>query len=193
LADGGSFLRLFVALEVPEPHRISVEKAIQTLRLRLPEARWTPRESWHVTFKFLGEVPEERYDDLVRVVQKVVSSRERGQSKLTELGAFPSPRRARVLWVGLDDPGGAMEAIASSLERDLGRRGFRQEARRFHPHLTLARLRVPRPVLEEVTVSGPYELDRSPFDVAELVLFRSHLSPKGATYEALERFRLGSS
>lgn len=165
---------------------------MQDLRLSIPDARWTDRESWHSTLKFLGEVPDDRVEDVVRVGRKVCLEASQLVTGLTELGAFPSQRRARVLWVGLEDSAGSIARLAKSMETRYAKRGFRKEGRALHPHLTLARLRVPRPVEEEVEASGPYDLDLAPFDVTETVLFRSHLSPKGSTYEALERFPLGT-
>lgn len=193
VADGGGRLRLFIAVEVPEAHKLSIERAIQKLRMAVPEARWTPRESWHVTVKFLGEVPDDRFDDVVRVARKVASDASSTDSNLTDVGAFPSLRRARVLWLGLDDSSGALARLAKNLESRYGRRGFRKESRDLHPHLTLARLRVPRPLASEVEEAGPYKLETSSFPISEAVLFRSHLSPKGATYEALEKFPLTGS
>lgn len=184
-------MRLFLAIEIPERHRLSVERAVQPLRLRIRGARWVPRESWHVTLKFLGEVPEGRLEEVRAIAASVCRGSRPTVSRLTELGVFPSLRRARVLWVGLEDPGGILASAAAALEEAYGRAGFRQESRAWHPHLTVARLRVPGPVgpsLEEADVAS---LDPSPVEVGEVVLFRSHLSPRGATYEALERFPLG--
>jgi 2'-5' RNA ligase len=106
--------------------------------------------------------------------------------ELDGLGVFPRPTKARVFWVGLEDEGG-LAAIASALDREL-ERDFPPEKRAFTAHLTVARLDPPSPV-------DPEELERStveasPFRVGELVLYRSHLSPKGARYEPLARFPL---
>lgn len=191
MADRGVALRLFIAVDVPASHKLSIERSIQDLRLQLPEARWIPRESWHVTLKFLGEVAEDRVADVLRVTGRACTDAVALSSRLTEVGAFPTLRRARVIWVAIEDPDEALARLAARLERDLGKRGFRKEGRKLHPHLTLARLRTPLPVGEAVESSGPYRLEPSRFDIGEAILFRSHLSPRGATYEALETFALG--
>lgn len=167
-----------------------MERAIQKLRLALPEARWTPRESWHATLKFFGEVGDDRFEDLRRVAGKISKAAVPFSTRLTEVGAFPNSRRGRVLWVGLDDEEGHMSRLAWEMERRFGKRGFRKEGRDLYPHLTLARFRVPRPLAEPIAASGPYELNTEPFEISEIVLYRSHLSPKGARYEASERFPL---
>lgn len=184
-------MRLFIAMEVPEEHKRSVEKAIQRLRRNLPDARWTPRQSWHVTMKFLGEVPDEHIGEVVQIAGEAARRTDPVTTTLTEMGAFPRLSKGRVLWVGVDDPDEALTYLAARMEKKFGKAGLRQESRRLHPHLTLARLRTPAPLAEVVEESGPYRFEKAPFEAGELVVFRSHLSPKGATYEALERVPLG--
>ena len=181
-------LRLFVAFEVPEAQKDSVQKAIASLAV--PGARWTSRESWHVTLKFLGATAEERLAEVMGVVEQAASASQPTRTSLQDLGAFPGFRRARVLWVGLDDPGGVLAALARTLEEGFAQHGFPPEGRPWTPHLTVARLKVPAPVALE---PGQVHLDEQPFEVGQVVLFRSHLKAGGAVYEPLARFRLGRS
>lgn len=143
-----------------------------------------------MTVKFLGEVPEDRVGEVAEIASAAGAASRAAVTSLTDVGAFLNLRRARVLWVGMDDPGGAFAALASSMEERFGVAGFRKEGRALHVHLTLARFHAPQPVEKELLEAGPYNFDRSPFDVAEIVLFRSRLSPKGATYEEISRFPL---
>lgn len=184
-------MRLFVALEVPEDKRRSVEKAIQMLRLRLPDARWVRREQWHCTLKFLGEVPDDRILEVERIVVEACKKTPPSETRLTEIGSFPSRRRARVIWAGLDDPDHSFEHLAARLEKKFGRAGLRQESRKLHLHMTLARLKVPGDISKTLEESGPYDFDRTVFEANEAVVFRSRLSPAGATYEALSRTPFG--
>ena len=98
--------------------------------------------------------------------------------------------RARVLWVGLDDPAGLLAALARDLEAALVPLGFEAEPRAFTPHLTLARFKPPASVAgvlsDEPRVTAPS------FEVGHLALYRSHLHPKGARYEVLATIPLGS-
>ncbi len=146
-------LRLFVAFEVPKAQKDSVQKAIASVAV--PGARWTSRESWHVTLKFLGATAEERLAEVTGVVEQAASTSQPARTSLQDLGAFPS---------------------------------FRPERRPWTPHLTVARLKVPAAIALE---PGQIHLDEQPFDVRQVVLFRSHLKAGGAVYEPLAGFRLG--
>jgi len=179
-------LRLFLAFDVPEERRRSIERAVEPLRGTVPAARWTVRESWHVTLTFLGSTPEERLPEVTSLAARSAAVSSPTSSSLTGLGAFPGARRARVLWVGLVDHG-VLGALTAALETVFAGAGFPAEDRPWRPHLTVARLKVPGPV----DLAGAGEVDATPFPVEEMVLFRSHLKPSGAVYEPLARFRLG--
>ena len=67
--------------------------------------------------------------------------------------------------------------------------GYEPDRKEFHPHLTLARLKVPDNVSDVLAAIGPEPVGEA-FTVDEVVLYQSVLSPKGPTYTALERFPL---
>jgi 2'-5' RNA ligase len=187
-------VRLFVAVGIPERQKRSVEKAVQALRLAIGDAgRWVPRENWHATVKFLGEVPDARLSEVRALTGRAAAASTPATTALTGVGAFPSLGRARVLWVGLSDDGGRLAALASALEEGLGHAGFRRESRPLHPHLTLARLRVQVAVGRVLEEAGPFGFDREPFAVGSVALYRSRPGRTGSVYEVVGEFPLGGS
>ena len=181
-------LRLFVAVSVPEEQLAWVEQQSGPLRGRWPDARWIPAENQHVTLKFLGPASADLLDPIVAACHHAAESRTVGTVSLGGLGVFPSSKRARVLWIGLDDPAGLLASVAGALDDPLAQLGFEPETRAFSPHLTVARFKRPTPLGELPSVPPP----PGPFPVAEFGLWRSHLSPKGARYECLATFGLGN-
>ena len=179
-------LRLFVAIEVSEEVRRAVSDAIVPWRDEFPQARWVPEENWHVTVKFLGRTYPRLVGWVHECVEEVVSTLEPFDTGVTELGSFPSPRRARVVWVGLEDGDGRMADIALALDAALSE-GFRPEARPFQPHLTVARsdpaLRLPE--------GFPTAIEPVAFEVGHVTLFRSHVRRPAPWYEPLATFLLG--
>lgn len=179
-------LRLFVAVEIPEAQRRAVAAAVVPLRAAVPSARWVAEGAWHVTLCFLGATPPEQVEPVAGVARAVAAAGSPVPLHLAGLGAFPSERRARVLWVGLvgAEPLGA---VAAALAEGYAALGLPREERPWRPHLTLARLREAAPV----DLGAGAGLRTDEFVASEIVLFRSHLRPAGAVYEALGRFRLG--
>lgn len=183
-------IRLFVAVQVPEELRAQLDDSLADLKTSFRNARWVAPENQHLTLKFLGWAPADRADAIASTCRAVAASRAPARMSLTELGAFPSTRRVRVLWVGIDDPEGLLARLATDLDGAFESLGFPSEGRPYTAHLTIARFKLPVPL------KGGFPERRAPahepFEVHSIELFRSHLSPKGARYEVVESFPLGS-
>jgi 2'-5' RNA ligase len=189
-AEPAKPLRLFVAVDVPDHLGRELLARLSPFRASVPGARWTRREGWHVTLKFLGWTAPGSVPQVEAAVAAVASAAARPfDTRITRLGAFPKPGRARVLWAGLADDGGAFAQTVKDLDDALAA-FVEPEKRAFTPHLTLARIappvRVGSDVLDLAVGSEPFAVDR-------LILYRSHLSPKGASYEALVSAPLGGT
>jgi 2'-5' RNA ligase len=185
-------LRLFVAVDMPEESKSALEQAVNPWRERLGAGRWVVRDNWHVTLKFLGRTWPRLLPVVAAADREVASTVVPFQVRLSGLGVFPGPSRARVLWAGLDDPDGHLTGLSEGLDAALAK-DFTPEKRAFTPHLTVARFNPPIPMREHAEALAGTPIDAPPFTVDRLVLYRSHLSPRGARYEALEGFPLGSS
>ena len=181
-------LRLFFAVSVPPDLLESLQERLADLKSAFPQARWTATAAQHLTCKFLGATPEDSLEDVLRTGAAVAREKQGAAVSLSKLGAFPSARRARVLWLGIDDPAGVLTGLAEGLSGALERLGFAAEVRAFTPHLTLARFKDPVKLPSELVLSGS---SLPPFEVSEVGLWRSHLSPKGARYELLDALPLG--
>lgn len=186
----GDRLRLFVGVSIPRGLLEAVERAALPLRDSLPGGRWTTIDNQHVTLKFLGSTPTEQLGSVEAACASVAASHLPASVALTGIGAFPARTRVRVVWVGIDDPGGVLTQIAAHLDAALGPFGFAPDKRAFTPHLTLCRFKTP------VRLSAGLPdivLGTDPFEISSIELLRSHLSPKGARYEVLRTFDLRGS
>ena len=181
-------LRLFVAVEVPDPVKDSVEEAFRPWREEFPEARWAPRENWHVTLKFLGRTWPRLADWVPQRVEAAARDVEPFRTRITGVGGFPSPAKARVLWAGIDDEDGRASGLAARIEGALLEE-FPAEKRAFHPHLTVARSDPPMRLPPEFAATP---LVTEEWEAGQVVVFRSHLRRPAPLYEPLARFPLGS-
>jgi len=183
-------IRLFVAARIPEDRLDQLDAEVEPLRAKLTNARWAPLENQHLTLKFLGSTPADMLDAVTATCAMVAAGQAPARLGLTELGAFPSKTRIRVLWVGIDDPGGVLARLAGDLDRAFEPLGFASEGRAYTPHLTLARFKLPIPLKSGFPSIDTSGIER--FELTGITLFRSHLSPKGARYEAIDAFPLVS-
>jgi RNA 2',3'-cyclic 3'-phosphodiesterase len=181
-------LRLFVAVDVPDVVRDRVQDAVGPWRDRFPRARWVPKQNQHVTLKFLGRTWPRLVGWVEEAVETVARRNAPFETWVTGLGAFPSPRRARVLWAGLDDPEGGLASLAADLEGALAKE-FTPEKRSFTAHLTVARFEPPVPFDGEEIAEA--DVASEPFAVDRLVMYRSHLRRPAPIYEPIGEFALG--
>jgi 2'-5' RNA ligase len=151
------------------------------------DVRWVRPSNIHLTLKFLGDVPEESLGDIVATVASVCERHDEFAAEVTGFGAFPSGRRARILWAGVSEGSERLRSLAGDLEAALEPLGFDRERRAYRPHLTLGRARG-RPV---VLPGEGAPLTQPPgFRVGNLDLVRSVLREDGAVYEVLESLGL---
>lgn len=188
--------RLFVALEPAEPVRRRVAALQAELRraagAAAAEIRWVEPANVHLTLQFLGAVPAERVAAVEAALAAAAAAGRPLALEVKGAGAFPSARRARVVWLGLGGDAGTLAALAAEVGRRLAPLGYAPEERPFSPHLTLGRARDGRgaPGLAGA-LAAVSTADGVAWRAAELVLFESHLSPKGPRYEAAARLPLG--
>ena len=179
-------LRLFVAIEIPSDVRDLVEEAVAPIRQTHPRAKWVPKQNQHVTLKFIGSTYPRLVDRVTEAIGDVATAWQPFETRVDGLGAFPSERRAAVLWAGLDDAGGRMTELASALDTALAKE-FAPEKRAFTPHLTVARFRPPERLGEL-----PTGLRSDVFTIDQVVLFRSQVQRPAPIYTPVATFPLGA-
>ncbi|GII58473.1 RNA 2',3'-cyclic phosphodiesterase [Planotetraspora thailandica] len=180
---------------LPPPEALS-EIAVAVDRVRAgqegaagpPGLRWIDRALWHVTLAFLGEVPDRVLPGLHVRLARAASRHPSLTLSFAGSGAFPSPGRGRVLWVGLPS-GPPLKKLADSVAAGARRAGAVEKDRmRFHPHLTLARAREGADLWPLVhALSG---FNGRPWEAKAIHLMRSHLGPH-VRYEPVEAYSLG--
>jgi 2'-5' RNA ligase len=188
--------RLVVALEPPEPVRRRLAALAAELRRGAGRAaddiRWVPPENVHLTIQFLGAVPAERVADVEAALRAAAAEARPISLEVKGAGGFPNARRPRVLWAGLAGDVAELAALAAGVGRRLAPLGFAPEERPFAAHLTLGRARDGRgaPGLAGA-LARVAQAEGAPWRASELVLFESHLSPRGPRYEAIARVPIG--
>ena len=177
-------MRLFVALIPPERVLDEIERAFAPYEAE-PGLRWTRRETWHVTLAFYGEVDDRAAERLAPRLERAAGRHPRRDLAFAGAGAFPRARSARTLWTGV--PADLQRLADSCLAA--GRREGVDTGRhlRFHPHLTVARTRMPLDLRPMVEALETYEGTPSAADRIHLV--RSHLGAE-VRYESLRSWPL---
>ena len=182
-------MRIFLAVFPPEAVQGAVFAAAGALKRAGDGVSWVKRENLHYTLRFMGELGA----DGVRRVGEAADVAAAGAAftaALGPLGAFPSARRARVLWAGMTEGAERLTALARALEAALVRNGFDQADHPFSAHLTIGRVRDPRADWTERLAAVRVGPAAARFTVDRMCVMESRLSPKGSTYTVRHEARL---
>jgi RNA 2',3'-cyclic 3'-phosphodiesterase len=179
-------MRLFHAIPLAESVAAELARLVCRLRGAAPDLRWSAPESWHITLQFLGNSARAQYDCLIPRLADVPAAPV--PIELAGVGIFD---RAGIVYLGVE-PSSPLLALQERIVAATTRCGYEAESRPYHPHITLARAKGGSGTRELRALAArlPGESHRFRFTAREFLLYESHLSSAGSTYEVHRRFPL---
>jgi len=181
-------MRAFIAIDLPRPVEEKLGRLQGDLRRTQAPVSWVKSKSIHITLKFLGNIYPEQAPAIEKALEEIAAVRAPFPLRAGGCGAFPSMKQMRVIWVGLRGGSDPLLELQRQVEKAMAQLGFKAEDRPFKPHLTVGRVKGKnrlRPLQEALLEHGDFETE--PFDVREIVLYKSDLKPEGAIYTPLFR------
>jgi RNA 2',3'-cyclic 3'-phosphodiesterase len=184
-----TLLRVFIAVEIPLTIRKAILEKTESMRNALGTLiRWVPVENMHFTLKFIGEVSPGNVELLSEMLTLEAKGSAPFPMQVGGLGSFPGPRRARVIWIGIQSPA-ALVSLQHGIESATARLGYEPETRSFSPHLTIGRVRQQVSAGEQQQIRAALEKtqvgDLGKAEITEVHLFKSDLQPGGPIYTRL--------
>ncbi|MBI5723405.1 MAG: RNA 2',3'-cyclic phosphodiesterase [Planctomycetes bacterium] len=144
-------IRTFLALDLDEEIRRRLADLPDgpvfepVLNPRDIKINWISRANLHVTLKFLGDVPDEKISEVCVIAGRVAAGLSGFEFDVCGVEAIPPDEgQIRMFWAGAADDSGALEQLHAKLDEALSGMGFKEENRRFRPHVTLARIKFAR-------------------------------------------------
>jgi 2'-5' RNA ligase len=183
-------LRSFIAIEIPAGIQSAIAQSTASLKNALPKTliRWVASQNIHLTLKFLGDVSPANLERLAETLKIEAASHEIFSMSVGGIGAFPTPRRARVIWIGLETPP-ALEALQRGVETAAAQLGYTSEERSFSPHLTIGRVGQNVSASDLQHIRAELEATRvgilGTVHVDAVHIFKSDLKPGGSVYTHL--------
>lgn len=166
--------RLFTGLEIPA----DIATELEMMKGGVVGARWVERDSYHVTVRFIGDIDDRLARDLAEALSTVAAPR--FTTRLKGLGAFGGAK-PHVLYVGMA-LGPELKRLQAAHERVCQLVGLAPEARKFAPHVTIARLKQANPANVHRYIAAHNLYESRPFEVGRFVLYSSRPSRGGGPY-----------
>jgi 2'-5' RNA ligase len=185
-------IRTFVAVPLPDNLRKRAVQVAGELAAIAPDVKWVESHCLHWTLQFLSNVDQREIPEICAAVAEGVLEVGPFDLQILGAGAFPTPDRPRTLWLGVGQGLEEMIALQAAVEKSLEPLGFRGEARRYKPHLTIGRPGRGEPPRElAAQLAALADFDAGTMLVDEVVVYSSELTRQGPIYEALGFAPLG--
>jgi len=173
-------MRLFIAFDVGSEAKKELQKTQEKLSLEGLKLV----KDFHLTLKFLGDVRDENLDSIKEKLQKIKF--ESFEASLGSMGAFPSENHIKVIWVGAE-PEEKIREVQQMVEDSL--KEFFPRDNRFHPHITLARVKQVKDRQKLKELIAGIEVNKISFPVLSIKLVKSTLKPEGPAYEVIREVK----
>jgi len=183
-------IRTFIAIELPATLKQDVDRLIVTLKPLGEGVRWVRAANLHFTLRFLGDIEQDMVAKLAERLKGNLSKLKPFPLKLSGLGCFPNMNRPRVIWLGCDGDMEALKNLAYGVESACRDCGFGKADKKFSAHLTIGRIKNPRSLESFIGRLTDVEFESDEFEVSEVVVFKSDLSPRGPTYTPVAKVSL---
>lgn len=174
-------MRAFVAVEIQDENILDAIVKIQSEF----NIRATPvnKKNMHFTLLFLGEITEDAAANVKKALDTI--SFKKIDVNFTHVGAFPNPRSARVIWIGVDETSSKqLVELALQVEKKLAPLGFRSD-KPFKPHLTIFRIKNKVDGIQDI-IEKFKKIDLGKYTMTELKFKQSILTPSGPIYSDLQ-------
>ncbi len=180
-------IRCFLAVEMTEAVKRSLEELVSRLDLPQFHVRWVRPKNMHLTLRFLGDIPHPEVQAVSGAAREAASGIRAFALRLKGLGTFPSSGNPRIVWVGMEDDRAVMR-LERQLTRTLGAIGIPPPDRPFRPHLTLGRVKSRRGIGELIKhLERNRTVDLGGMWAEQISFIRSELRPSGPLYTVLDR------
>ena len=183
-------MRTFIAVELPENIKKKIEEVQNPLKKTDTYVSWVKPENVHLTLKFLGEVEENKIEDVFYGTEKALKGAKSLSLSLKNLGCFPNLKRPRVVWVGVEKGKEELSFLQKNIQEELSKLGYPKEDRAFSPHLTIGRVKSPKNIEKLVKLIEKTDFQTEEVKIDEVVVMKSQLHPQGAIYTPLKKVKL---
>ncbi len=182
-------IRSFLALPSSEPLKRVVQDLQSELREEQADVKWDSADKFHITLKFLGNVSSATLSKLSDALTRAIPAIQSFPLTYDRVGGFPDLVHPRVVWVGAQT-NEVLTALQKEVERLCEQFGFVREARTFHPHITLGRVKGSRNLARLTARAKSITFEPITTDCSEVLLIKSDLRATGSVYTTLKSFPL---
>ncbi|MDH7601244.1 MAG: RNA 2',3'-cyclic phosphodiesterase [Armatimonadota bacterium] len=186
-----TFVRTFVAVLLADELKSRISEVQEQAKKLAPDVKWVEPENFHITLKFLGNVREDALAGVLSAVEDAVKDYQKFEVSVAGVGAFPNPKNARVVWVGVESGQERLASLAATIDAKLAELGFPREERDFKSHITIGRVKSKKHL--GALARGIAKIEARSLgtqEVRSVAVMQSVLRPEGPVYSPLRVIEL---
>lgn len=181
--------RTFLAIEIEPSSRISDIYNVFFNQLANERIKWVKPSHFHITLFFLGDTQENEISMIADILEHSLKDFNQFEIQMAGCGIFPNLNNPSVLWFGIKHCD-QLIGLKKTIDMSLSGHGFPVEKRKFHPHLTIGRIKeIKKLNTLKNLISSNKEGFLSKQIISELVFFESKLGSAGPVYSRITEFR----
>jgi len=185
------YLRCFIAIDIPDQIKRDIGELIEIFKKYDTDVKWIAHENIHITLKFLGNTHVDLIHEICKSLGNILLPFEPFYIKIYSVGVFPNRKYPRIIWIGIEDSE-ILIRLQRDVEESMALLGYQKEDRKFHPHLTVGRVRSPKGISNLINELDIFkEKHFGNVKVEDVKLMESRLKPSGAQYFCLYKIPLG--
>ncbi len=182
-------MRIFIGIPLGVKEKKQLQNIQKTVMEKSRGGRFTDVENFHLTLKFIGEIPEEYLREVKDGVQKGVEGIAPFTLVLQGFGTF-SKGKTRIPWLGVREGREGLRRLQENIEGALAEIGYEKESRPFQPHMTFGR-KVSLSSSEEAYLQEILQETKVPVEVTSVAVMESTRKNGKLVYPVIEGFSLG--
>ena len=178
-------MRLFTAVTLPD----AVKEEIESICIGLPYVRWVKKDQLHITLCFLGEVDQNRLQEIQESLSEI--SFDPFSLQMNGVGQFLTAKDINAVWLGVQDEE-RIVSLQKSVSRQLRALKIPVDKKKYKPHLTLARIKRSSDEKIREYMQEFSKFHSHPFTVDSFQLISSRLYADGPVHTVESVFPLQS-
>ncbi|RJP69889.1 MAG: RNA 2',3'-cyclic phosphodiesterase [Candidatus Abyssobacteria bacterium SURF_17] len=184
-------VRTFIAVNLGSSLHEKLAEVLEKFASSKASVKWVTPENAHLTLKFLGNVEESRLPDVSAACKRAVQGSKPVDIEVRAVGCFPTMKRPRVVWLGIQKGADELKELQHKVEAELERVGFPREDREFKAHLTIGRVKGQQGLSRLCQlIEAERGIFIGPMCVEKISIMKSQLRPAGPIYTELEAIPL---
>jgi len=191
-------MRIFLAVNLDHEMQEELIQFQEELKRKIKGIRWVNPQLLHITLKFLGETDEAVAAMLENPLRELAEKTAAFRVSLGRLGAFPSLKDPRVIWLGILEGATELVSLAEGMEEALKKvhpshfldSSGKSTRDKFRPHLTIGRKSKQEAFEADPAIFKERWECRNRLYVDSFYLIKSILRPTGPLYIPIQKFLL---